>query len=216
MKNELYYVSDYIKVYPGQKLYKSGASSGASNCFYDENKKFIRTITVTNGVISVPATNSINYIRVNGKLTDLDSVQITSGDTQSTYEAYIEPKIFILNNNNIYEEFVKNSDDICDYSIQEKIIGTWIDGTTLYRKVVTSNQNIGNNISISHGITNFKMATNFYAVAKGKGSETYKDNNKSFTLEIVKVNDNAIVANIANAFSDWDIYFILEYIKTTN
>lgn len=110
-KNEEYFVSDYIKVYPGQKLYKSGSSAGISNCFYDENKNFISTVRLVSGVISVPTTNSISYMRTNGLLTDLDSIQITSGDTQSTYEAYIEPKIFIKNDNNIYEEFMKKDEE---------------------------------------------------------------------------------------------------------
>lgn len=110
-KNEEYFVSDYIKVYPGQKLYKSGSSAGTSNCFYDENKNFISTVRLVGGVISVPTTNSISYMRTNGLLTDLDSIQITSGDTQLAYEAYIEPKIFILNNNNIYEEFMKKDEE---------------------------------------------------------------------------------------------------------
>lgn len=109
VKNELDFVSDYIKVYPGQKLYKSGAIAGTSNCFYDENKKFISTVRIVSGVISVPAINSISYMRINGVLTDLDSIQITSGDTQSAYEAYIEPKIFIKNLNGIYEEFINNN-----------------------------------------------------------------------------------------------------------
>lgn len=138
VKNEEYFVSDYIKVYPGQKLYKSGSSAGTSNCFYDENKNFISTVRLVDGVISVPTTNSISYMRTNGLLTDLDSIQITSGDTQSTYEAYIEPKIFIKNDNNIYEEFTKKQEE--NYSKQERIIGTWIDGKPLYRRVYQSSE----------------------------------------------------------------------------
>lgn len=121
IKNEEYFVSDYIKVYPGQKLYKSGSSAGTSNCFYDENKNFISTVRLVGGVISVPTTNSISYMMTNGLLTDLDSIQITSGDTQSTYEAYIEPKIFIKNDNNIYEEFIKKEEDV-DYKPREELI----------------------------------------------------------------------------------------------
>lgn len=141
-KNELDFVSDYIKVYPGQTLYKSGAIAGISNCFYDENKKFISTVRLISGVISVPTTNSISYMRINGLLTDLDSIQITSGDTQLAYEAYIEPKIFILNNNNIYEEFTKKQEE--NYSEQERIIGTWTDGKPLYRKTLNVQLNDNN------------------------------------------------------------------------
>lgn len=136
VESEKYFVSDYIKVYPGQKLYKSGSSAGTSNCFYDENKNFISTVRLVDGVISVPTTNSISYMRTNGLLTDLDSIQITSGDTQLAYEAYIEPKIFIKNDNNIYEEFIKKQEEI--YSTDKVKIGTWTNGAVLYRKVIFS------------------------------------------------------------------------------
>lgn len=75
-------------------------------------------------------------MRTNGLLTDLDSIQITSGDTQSTYEAYIEPKIFIKDDNNIYEEFIKKQEEI--YSTDKVKIGTWTNGAVLYRKVISS------------------------------------------------------------------------------
>lgn len=62
-------------------------------------------------------------------------IQLEQGSVATTYQPYIQSKIFILNNNNIYEEFVKNSDNMLDYSIQEQKIGTWINGKPLYRKI---------------------------------------------------------------------------------
>lgn len=43
-------------------------------------------------------------------------------------------KIYVLNNNNIYEEFIKKEE--ITYSTEEQKIGTWIDGKNIYRKVI--------------------------------------------------------------------------------
>lgn len=63
--------------------------------------------------------------------------QLEQSSTATSYEAYVEPKIYVLNDNNVYEEFIKKEENI--YSIEEKKIGTWIDGKDLYRKVVQVN-----------------------------------------------------------------------------
>ena len=53
----------------------------------------------------------------------------------NNYEEYIKQKIYVKNNNNIYEEFI-SKEDLADYSTWETKIGTWIDGKPLYRKVI--------------------------------------------------------------------------------
>ena len=222
VKNEEYFVSDYIKVYPGQKLYKSGSSAGTSNCFYDENKNFISTVRLVGGVISVPTTNSISYMRTNGPLTDLDSIQITSGDTQSTYEAYIEPKIFIKNDNNIYEEFIKKQEE--NYSEQERIIGTWIDGKPLYRKVIIINNialNKGEN-TIAHGISNIDKGIKISCFNYSGVILPYINLNADSSLKtatfITGINSTNIVFRVVNdswgAQNNWCV--IMEYTKTTD
>lgn len=223
VKNEEYFVSDYIKVYPGQKLYKSGSSAGTSNCFYDENKNFISTVRLVGGVISVPTTNSISYMRTNGPLTDLDSIQITSGDTQSTYEAYIEPKIFIKNDNNIYEEFTKKQEE--NYSKQERIIGTWIDGKPLYRKVFAGTKESGKNKTINISDLNVDYIRYYGNITTNIGQS---DGEYEFPLNYYETSSAYIRTNFHRKYSNITIvstngtYFngnfklVIEYTKTTD
>lgn len=63
-------------------------------------------------------------------------MQIEQGSKATKYEAYIEPKIYIKNSNDVYEEFIKKSEEV--YSTGEQKIGTWVDGKPLYRKVISS------------------------------------------------------------------------------
>lgn len=63
-------------------------------------------------------------------------MQLEQGSVVTSYEEYIEPKTYILNDNNVYEEFMKKEEKNI-YSTEEQKIGTWIDGKPLYRKVIT-------------------------------------------------------------------------------
>ena len=65
---------------------------------------------------------------------EINNLQIEQGSKNTSYEAYIEPKLSVRNSNGVYEEFAKKSEEV--YSTEEQAIGTWIDGKTLYRKVV--------------------------------------------------------------------------------
>ena len=76
-----------------------------------------------------------------------NNVQLEQGSKATSYEAYIEPQIFVRNSNGVYEEFTKKSEEV--YSTEEVKIGTWIDGKTVYRKTIID--------------TNFK--TDFYFIA---------------------------------------------------
>ena len=61
------------------------------------------------------------------------TVQVEQNSEATTYEDYIEPKMFVRNSNGVYEEFAKKSEEV--YSTEEQVIGKWIDGKPLYRKV---------------------------------------------------------------------------------
>lgn len=67
---------------------------------------------------------------------EINNLQIEQGSKNTSYEAYIEPKLSVRNSNGVYEEFAKKSEEV--YSTEEQIIGTWIDGKPLYRKVISS------------------------------------------------------------------------------
>lgn len=104
-----YFVSDYIKVSPNDKVFLSGKSVGRSNCFYDRNKKYIDKVTLNSGLITVPNNSSICYLRFNGLLTEKDNIMLEYGTSRTEYQPYVEPQIFIKNANGVYEEFITNN-----------------------------------------------------------------------------------------------------------
>lgn len=88
------------------------------------NAKYIRTTFYT-GINNV----SLNEI-------DFTQIQLELGSTATEYEEYYTT-LSIRNSNGVFQE-VLNVDDINknNYSSGEQIIGTWIDGKTVYRRVI--------------------------------------------------------------------------------
>lgn len=84
-----WYVSDYIEVKPNAKYYLTKGSSGSSVCFYNSSRTYVTTLTsLPSGVITVPDNNNIKYLRFNGVLTQLSSVQLEKGETATTYASF--------------------------------------------------------------------------------------------------------------------------------
>lgn len=108
--NSTYFVSDYIKVNPNDKIFLSGKSKGNSNCFYDRNKKYLDKVNLDSGLITVPDNSSICYLRFNGLLTEKDNIMLEYGTSRTEYQPYVEPQIFIKNSNGVYEEFINKKE----------------------------------------------------------------------------------------------------------
>ena len=150
--------SNYINVNPGQQytLSKNGVNISLNIFEYNSNKEFIKVTSSS----TITVTSSAAYIRFYGEITQLDSdLQFEQGNVATAYEAYIEPKIYVLNNNGAYEEFLKKEEKLIDYKTIEQKIGTWIDGKPLYRKVVsgtvpqtTAGTSTGVNIDLASNI----------------------------------------------------------------
>lgn len=69
----------------------------------------------------------------------LDSIMINQGSNALTYETYVEKEVYCKNDNGVYEKFYSEADlNKTKYSTEEQIIGNWIDGKPLYRKVLTA------------------------------------------------------------------------------
>ena len=78
------------------------------------------------------------YVANNGTVFDnlvlkLQLEPIEPDATATTYEDFVDNKIYILNNE-VYEEFIQPSDI---YSMGEQKIGIWLDGKPLYRRIFT-------------------------------------------------------------------------------
>ena len=81
-----YYVSDYIEVVAGASYYlkKGAAAYGVSNCFYDASKKFLSTVSLTQGVLTVPS--NAKYLRFNGVISEIDVTMLNAGSEPLPYE----------------------------------------------------------------------------------------------------------------------------------
>lgn len=83
--NSLFFTSDYIRVNPNGQYFLSGKHDGTSNCFYDKNKKFLVKVTLKNGLLTVPDNSDIYYLRINARLTSIDTAMIEKGTEKTDY-----------------------------------------------------------------------------------------------------------------------------------
>lgn len=121
--------------------------SNAGNTLKLELKKgttIITSIKTSNNKITFTPNDDINLVTfvlegiVKGTAYnyEISNLQIEQGSSATTYNAYVEPNIYIKNSNELYDNFnIKNKEE---YSFTEQVIGTWIDGKPLYRKIISS------------------------------------------------------------------------------
>ncbi len=150
----------------------------------------------------------------------MQSLQLEQNSQATSYEAYIEPQIFIKNSNEIYEEFIKKQEDI--YSTEEQVIGTWIDGKPLYRKTLSLT---APSTTSSTKIANFDktfIIKNYYGNALIAASNQLLPINFYFTNEYniatyVVNNSGEIYMKIGSAaYENQQVTLTIEYTKTTD
>ena len=102
-----------------------------------------------------------------------------------------------------------------NYSTEEQVIGKWIDGKPLYRKIVSGNVPQGDNYpTVATGITNLDKVVSISVVL------AYGDNRQYFTsvrynnYYLSKENDNKIT--IVAPDVEGDATFTIYYTKTTD
>lgn len=100
-------------------------------CYYNENKEFISRNS-TEKTFLTPS--NCKYIKASRLTTDIGTTQIEQGESSTSYEAYIEPEIYVLNSNGVYEELMKKEDISNElyYKSGDKFItsyGTYYGGT---------------------------------------------------------------------------------------
>lgn len=131
-------------------------------------------------------------------------------------------KIHVLNDNNVYEEFMKKHEDI--YSTEEQVIGKWIDGKPLYRKVVNIGLLIPNTTTdYPTGLSsvNIKKFEAYFSLGDAVFALNHVntlDNNVIETIDLLTFNYGATirVANYKVNSTELNCWVILEYTKTTD
>ena len=131
----------------------------------------------------------------------------------ASYEPYIEEGIYV-DNENIYQSASNN------YSSFEQVIGKWINGKPLYRKVIDFGS-MPNNTSkdVAHGITNLSRIITFNAIMSNNSTNfpipIAQPSNTSLTAYAYVTNTNVHIETTTNR-SSYTAFVILEYIKTTD
>ena len=199
-------------------LSKNGEGKNTRFFFYDKNKTFLSSIVNNDGAVTIPENaRYFNFqVGMNTVNNDFTKIQVET-ENLTSYEAYVEPKIYVLNNNDVYEEFISKEDTLDKYSTAEQKIGTWIDGKTIYRKVINLG-NLPNNTTktVKTGINGFAdTITSLKGMAIG---------NYSFPLPFVADNwismyagneATEIIINCVGNRSNFTGYAIIEYTKRT-
>lgn len=191
-------------------------------CEYDSSMNIIGTRheVVYGNPIAIVSTNT-KYIRVCFNDNTATDIQLEQGTTVATsYEPYVEDKIFIKNASGNYEEFAKKSEEV--YSTEEQRIGIW-NGKKLYRKTIevdTSSSFTNSTLTkYEHKIANIEKIIKATSTAKTSwGGGWFTD----ITLAINKFQiraDETYLYIKNDSGSDYKLEYlavILEYTKTTD
>lgn len=203
--------------------------NNAGNTFKLELKKgstIITTIKTSGDKVTFTPSDNINIVTfvlegISKGTTynyEINNLQIEQGSKNTSYEAYIEPKLSVRNSNGVYEEFAKKSEEV--YSTEEQRIGTWIDGKPLYR--IIKKCDVSAKETQSNDISSIPYDTIF--INLGKSFNRWVDNSSASIVWNTSDNDKGNVwinyekkLNILNSSNAARHYWItLEYTKTTD
>ena len=143
-----------------------------------------------------------------GNYCDFTNIQLNTGE-DTTYTPY------------------QNLSGMETYSTNEQVVGTWIDGKPIYRKVIvyTNSSTIGasgqtTSINIPHNISNIGTAISVKGLIGGVYDLPYLDGDGTKITKATWVSrfdtTNIILRILNDTWSSRTSYFILEYTKTTD
>lgn len=160
------------------------------------------------------------YIRLNSDKTFSDlkffPMLRVSTNTDDTYEPYCQDNMYILNNN-AYEKFIPQNEI---YSTNEQVIGKWIDGKPLYRKVLNITNPADSNTDYKDvADLNISTVVHLYGYYNktntGKFSIPFYDSSANYCVMFVS-KDNKLRGRFGQSSGILEAKVILEYTKTTD
>ena len=197
--------------------------------FYDGEGNFLSHTDVLTGTFTTPT--NCKYFNFRCFAADFTSdfaslkVQLEQGSTATEYEQYKEKKIYVKNDNGVYEEFI-NADNVKnDYSLRETKIGTWIDGKPLYRKVVTGTfgavtQDTESTLEIKIPNANFVLIKDLWLDRRINNSAINQGQNADVIYlgytSVTSAECTIRIRTKQNWASNAPAYAIIEYTKTTD
>lgn len=236
-KDDYCVATDFITITPNTDYVCSNSMNiSAGGVFvYDKNKNFLEK-TYADAVLSVINTSNkeAKYIRIvlwNPSIDNLQWIQLEEGSTVTDYEAYVERKIYVKNDNGVYEEFldVEKVNNNMNYSTEEQVIGTYM-GKPVYRRIITGTTPTTNKEwnRIGLGILNLKNIINYDFYFKNTYNSKYKapyyeNFNGSEYYVLLCISDieagaenTGVMSIMQNNFPDCPYSLYIEYTKTTD
>lgn len=166
------------------------------------------------------------YILATPIIEDIDCTdKIAQFDEQTTVYNTDGAEIEVsLTNNTAIAEVNENLDKIekitNNYSLEEQIIGKWINRKPLYRKVVVKEFEVSSQssglINLPHGIVNVKEVTGVCAFSENGQRLPYIDSIGGITILDVVSQSHIQIRYQNSSWNKVKWYFVLEYTKTTD
>ncbi len=205
--------------------------SNAGNTLKLELKKgttIITAIKTSNNKITFTPNDDINLVTfilegiVKGTAYnyEISNLQIEQGSSATTYNAYVEPNIYIKNSNELYDNFnIKNEEE---YSFTEQVTGKWIDGKPLYSKTLSLTTPSTTN---STKIADFNKT---FIIKKYYGNALIAASNQLLPINFYFTNEYNIATYVVNnsgeiymkigseAYKNQQVTLTIEYTKTTD
>lgn len=212
-------VTEYINIVENTNYCFSGATF-AMICIYDKNKNFISSFNGTT-TSTFLTTNNTCYVRLAFDITtDYSNLQLEQGTVATDYEEYKDKKIYIKNNDNVYEEFVNIEKNVLTAGL---ISNTTITSTDKQNLKLHGVFKLGNgfsinsdgNIVIDKDLNAVKISANCIYVPKETGVksvEIYFNNIQkavSYKISTTSITDTIVIpsALITNVKKGDIIYF---------
>ena len=211
-----YVGNDFIKIDNTKTYYVSGGQNNVIRiCYYTTSQTFISRELITNsGALTIP--NNAMYIKISSYTSNLSTIQLEQNSTATAYEPYIRKAINI----NGEDEYYTN-----DYSAAEQVIGKWINGKPIYRKVIiygTMPTGAEDSPTVNHNIANIDFITRWYGFCvRNDGLQYNFDHvaavNMGSNMTIAtRINKQWVQIAVSTDMSSFTGYFVIEYTKTTD
>lgn len=107
-----------------------------------------------------------------------------------------------------------------NYLTDEVIIGKWINGENLYRKIIHTGEILSTTKNVQHNISNMGQVVNLYGICNTQGGVYYPlprlniQNLDNFIA--LSINNTAIIIEPGSEANFTDSYVVVEYIKNTD
>lgn len=190
-------------------------------------KKVRKTSLETSGYeLPIASADTLGGIKIGENLTiDEDGVLsaiVGEGPISgsSTIDTLPVGSVVMYNGDDIPEGYIELENYEPTYSLEEQVVGTWIDGKPIYRKVILTNTPATANswVDVDIGVDNIKEYINYSARFETSGLTYFADVFEDSTHKFMTVAKSDAIAMMVGT-SGWcskPIALIVEYTKTTD